>query len=428
MNKINVLPLYDNIKDGDYFEPIKLLSKQFKNIKYFKTLLDKKKVNEYVLLMYILCRKDIRICITNNKNNSLEKKSIYYKKLSLKNPNQKNNFAILLSFFDKNKYNDIIKKINKNIIHIFFCNHTISNNKKLDIIFVTKNFFETVIHSKFLLDKLAIKYLKYQNLKNSLKLKNSIKNYTDFVNYVYNKLSLLEIETLFLCSGIVSFYFGLREFTDFDIFLLDYNKSNDIHKILTKSNFDIDIYSDNKKIKTKYIKSLFVDKIFHDAMKNIDNINNYDDIFFNPKCYINFFGIKIVNVKYNIYWRYVRGRPSSLSELIAYIIKLKINVPLFRIPRVNYLTPYLIEKNKNNNSKDVKRSYREYTYLKKILNSNKYKNKYKILKVNVKENVFINTIKFYLLTKYGIKMDKNKIKDLINKNIKSIEKIKDIIL
>ena len=189
-----------------------------------------------------------------------------------------------------------------------------------------------------------------------------------------------------------------------------------------KSGFDIDMTTTSKLIKQnkQALTSTYLEKILQKGMYLVDGIKDFNEMYFNPICFIQFLGVKIINPMYNIFWRYTRARPSSMAEFIAMILKLKLNVPLFEIPKTNYITPYYT----NTNSKEiVERSPSEYKF---YIESIKKKNKQEHQETPVNQKKFIKTTKFYLQKRYGLKMPEQKILNIIKNHTHHITKLKKI--
>ena len=64
---INIKPLFENIKDDDYFEPIKQLDKYFSPCDYFKKVLQHNKLTDVVKMKYIMCKPDIKCIFVKKK-------------------------------------------------------------------------------------------------------------------------------------------------------------------------------------------------------------------------------------------------------------------------------------------------------------------------------------------------------------------------
>ena len=398
----------------------KSLIKKELDIDNIKNTLDNK------MLYYILCRPNSKIIVSTKKLDNIGKKSFYMKFVNLFLTYQiVDNFKIMLSLFNYNKYEYIngIPFSKGDELFIYFyeddLNDTDVSKETKNILIKTDNFMETIMYAKMLLNENTYKYLDIQNLRNIWRYKDSINKYIKFVEYIYKNMTLLEIEFLILSSGIVTFYLGVREFGDFDIFIYNNEYTQTIYKKLTDSNFELDICTLSKLIKYKEqpVTCLFLENIFKESMKYMDNINNYNELYFNPICFVQFFGIKIINPRYNIFWRYIRARPSSMSELIAMIIKLKIKVPLFEIPKYNYETLYFV--NNPNSKETVKRSPSEYQFYLDAIKLKKTSNK----QIPLNENKFIKTTKYYLKQKYNINLNENEIKNIIKDNTNTKNKI-----
>ena len=432
MNSINILPLFPNIKKGDYKTPLKTYLKFYKKDPSNKKLKSKLKQQKQTtckqcstkdneMLYYTLCRPKSKLVVSSTKLEELEKISYYTKHVKLP-PMKKaiNNFQTLLSLLNYNKYIHIKKIQNIHEIYIYlFEDDEEQTIKTMNTILVkTRNFIETVLYAKMLLNENTYKYLDIQDLTHIWKCKGCIMKYRSFVEYIYKNMSLLEIEFMILSSGLVTFYMGVREFGDFDGFIYANKYAPVIYKKLVDSGFDVDICTKSNLVtyEEQHFTWLFVENIFKEAMKYMDGVNNYNELYFNPKCFCQFLGIKIMNPRYNVFWRYVRARPSGMAELIAMIVKLKLDVPLFEIPDYNYETPFFV--GKPNSKQTVERSPSEYKFYLDIAT-----NKTEVPKVPLNKKRFVKTTKFYLQKRYRLKMSEEKILKIIKDHANTRNKI-----
>ena len=88
LSKLKIKPIFSNIKDGDYFEPVKKMKEIFSKSIYLDKILNKNKINDFIILQYILCKNDIRLIISQDKEsirNMFKQKinPLCYKKLEI---------------------------------------------------------------------------------------------------------------------------------------------------------------------------------------------------------------------------------------------------------------------------------------------------------------------------------------------------------
>ena len=429
-SRIRVDPLFKYIKKGDFMKPFVKMRLLFPHVDYFQKILDKGVIDDDVFLKYLMCRPNMRIYIFNKKQNDLEKyKGIQYYKMFKLSDKKYHNLMLQLKSISK-YFNKINTKHHQRIhhLHVFFTEQKLDNQFQLrshpNLIHRSQFFLETIVNAKTILNPMSMEYLKYQDLSRMMKFKRSIKNLNKFMVWYYKNLSLLEMETILLYSGICPFSFGLRQFTDYDILTHESKFKQQIINKLKKYNDsdDIDIIDFNT---TKRYAHITILHILTDAGK-IYGGKNLSDCFFMPKLYYYFYGLKIVNFGINLYWRFIRSRPANLAEIAGYNKILNIKIPLFNVPKIKY----------NRNASKIDKTMigfsmpREFRYFKKyIIDSGLIEqDNLNINQEDVSRKIFIQTVLFYLKTKYYITVTMKDIEKMLTNVITTKTQLRNVLI
>lgn len=424
-----IKPMYDNIKYKDYFNPIKKYSKENNNV--FYDIIKKNKINDYVMQYYIKSTTDISIIViypSALKHPKLvdklikkleEKGDIHYTKdiemdyfmaynmlyqLYSTEERMKNNAHIQYKLRRLDFNNNLMNKI-KIIVYTLVNKDKPINGKSAEFKMELRNIFvqediKTTVYSPdqdayprgydylhisddnnqsyeyagIFFHENSLTFLKKQKtwrlleMHKTQKLMNFIKNF--FYDY-----SLNEFEKLMIFSSGVLFTYGIREANDIDCILLENNviKPSDIETKMIK---DIDI---TYKGTTKYNQE------WEDELNNrakLFGAKNYTELITNPKYYYYFMGFKIIRLKFDLILRFKRNRPAQLTDLL--VIRQMFNFGYkLKIP----------DKNITFNEKTMKD---EET----IINKDKY----------------LDTIKWYLETRYYIFISRDQVNQWINMN------------
>jgi endonuclease/exonuclease/phosphatase family metal-dependent hydrolase len=421
-----IKPLYENIKYKDYFIPIQNFYKE-NNIKNnINSIID-----DNVIHYYIKSRDDISIIIiypSALKYPKLikeliikleEKGDIHYIKDIKLNYLMAYNLIFQLYASEKRmkKNSDIMYKINR----LGFLNDNIEKEIKIIVytlkdktkpingksaefkmelrdIFVNEDIKSTIYekdddryprgydymhvsddinqsyeYAGIFFHKPSLKFLKKQRVwrmidytKTKL-LIDKLKNF--FYNYSQN-----ELEKLMIFSSGILYSYGIREANDLDCILLENEtiKSKDIEKL---NNEGLDITYTNH-------SQEWVDEL--NSRAKLFGAEKYEDLINKPKYYYYFMGLKFLRLKYDIKLRFKRSRPAQLTDLL------------------------------------IIRQFFNYKYDLSIPDKTKLydeKTKKDIISV-VDKKKYLETIKFYLLTRYFIKLDTEEIASWINNKIK----------
>ena len=432
-SNLKVRPLFRDIKEKDYLAPYKLLSSTLKT-DYYKKQIKSGKINDDIFLKYLMCRPKMRIYIFDKQQDFIEEfvDIDYYKKIIL-NQKKYSNLILQLKSITQ-KFDDIkVKTQQVHHLHIFFTEEDISKKYELEgnpeLLYQSKSFIESIINAKLLLNENSLKYLEYQRFDRIIKFKKSILKFNKFMVWMYKNMSLFELEIIITWSGIVSYSFGLRDFNDFDLFTELTNKNN-YNKITKKfltlrdKDLDIDIPDLNKK-NNKLILHLYIYKIQTDSLKLISNkqyTNSY--IYYNPKFYYYFYGLKLPNLITNTYYRFIRGRSSQCAELISYNKILNINIPIPKIPNNKYYIDRYINSHKQ--QEDYYIHDKEYDYYINAAKAIEFEPK--IMKETVNHLKYSKLVSNYLKNKYRFNMSENEVLNYLTKyGVSTISEFKEIV-
>lgn len=296
--KKQIKPMYNDIKDNDYFEPIKRWSKENDNI--FDDIIKKQKINDIIMQYYIKSKEDISIIVIypialKNKNLIIQmidelktKGTIHYTKDIGLNYYMAYNLIFQLYAYEKRmkRNSDIIYKINRlgfindnNIYNIkvivytlkdktkpisgekaeykmflrnIFLNHDIKITSYMpeedryprifDYLHISDDNNQSYEYAGLFLSENSLKFLRKQKswrileMHKTRKLINKIKEF--FYDYSQN-----ELEKLLVFSSGVLFSYGIRETDHIACFLLENNTIDPkiIDKFNSESKDTIDI-------------------------------------------------------------------------------------------------------------------------------------------------------------------------------------------
>jgi endonuclease/exonuclease/phosphatase family metal-dependent hydrolase len=429
-----VKPLFDDINEFDYYEPIIRLNKNNNYLNEYITInntqqkkslepiqLKQNEKNDLVMNYYIKSQKDLSII------------SVFPKALK-----QKNKVQIFLKELEENGTIYYIKDINLdyysmyNIIYQYYASeYRMKNNGNLtfkldrigfdinrtddikiivykhknkevpisgnsspfkmklreifleegnttyDYLHVSNDDNQTYEYSNMYFHAQTLKSLKRQQSWRLLYMYKSIQLFNKFKSFIY-KYSQNEVENSLLFSSAIIFSYGIREMNDLDIIMLpsplvDTSSIDEIKKDGT-----IDIY---------YPTSSLINKQWEDELNSRAEIlgaSNYQELINNPKHYYYFMGIKFLRLKYDILTRFRRGRPAQITDLLIirqlFGLKYMLTIPL-KTKEYNEIT-----------KKDEEK--------------------------NVDEEQFLGTVKYYLERRYFISLTTKQIKQwiLLNQN------------
>lgn len=287
---MHLRPMFDNI--NDYLEPIKKLSKYYKENNYYLTITEypckKQEDNDFVMLEYIKCNPNIFVisCWTILTKNTTDENIIkiiekygkvhYTKKVKMSKKALLNYMfwvydeftyqyrmdfitkkmeyiqsadenEILFIFLEskdakqmsgqgsltKNKIRDELKELMQNNTDIrgdkIIKDNLIRGN---DLIHINDYFYQTINYSQMILNDNTLNLLKEQNIENitnSFMIESSQKIET-LKKWMYNNMSLLEQQRLLIIGGVVLYAYGIKKSNDIDTI---YVGGDNIDKSLT---------------------------------------------------------------------------------------------------------------------------------------------------------------------------------------------------
>ena len=422
-----IKPLYDNVKYKDYFDPIKKYSKENDNI--FSEIIKKKEINDYVMQYYIKSSTNISIIVIYPmalKHPKLVDKLIkkltengdihYTKNIDMDYFMAYNMIYQLYSTEERMKMNTHIQyKIDRLGFNIDSVNqikivvYTLTNKEKpingksaefkmelrdiflqedikttsykpeqdeyprgYDYLHVSDDNNQTYEYAGLFFHENSLKFLKRQKTWRLIAMHKTQQLFNSTKNFFYD-YSLNEFEKLMIFSSGVLFTYGIREANDIDCILLE----NDVIKpsdVETKLNKDIDITYKG----TKEYNQQWEDELNNRA--KMFGAKNYKELIINPKYYYYFMGFKIIRLKFDLILRFKRNRPAQFTDLL--VIRQMFNLGYkLKIP----------EKNTTFNDKTKKDD-------ETIINKDKY----------------LDTIRWYLESRYHIIITKNQVDQWIN--------------
>jgi len=423
-------PLYTDINENDYTEPLKRLSNENKYLeKYIPK--NKNELNDTVIQFYIKSMKNISIlCVYPNSVTMNDQYEILIKRLKefgtihytkdisinyytaynliyqlyANEERMKSNAHILYKInrlgFKKDSVNKMqvivyslsekSKKENINIsgssaafkmeLRDIFVNEAIKNTKftedddryprGYDFLHISDNSNQSYEYASLLFHENSMNFLEKQKSWRLLEMSKAQENFNKLKDFIYS-YSMMELEKLLLNSSVTLYTHGIREANDIDGLLLENDKikSDDIKKINSNEILDIS-YRPN-----------FDDTWLNELNRRAKLLGaeNYQELVMNPKYYYYFMGIKIMRLKYEIIIRSQRRRPAQLTDLLIIRQMFKLNYQL-SIPDETLVYDDL-------NKKDV------------------------IEKVNKQK--YLQTVQFYIKTRYEINLTLEQIEEWI---------------
>jgi len=426
--KEKIKPMYENIKEFDFFKPIKNFSKEynikFKFIESNKKKLDQSNENDLVMNYYIKSSSNISIIffypkalkhpnITKKVIKLLEQNGsiyyekniemtyfmiynlifqLYYKEKRLKNPhniinkikrlgidfNDKKIIKILV-YKHKNKEEPI--NGNSSTFKMKLRNMYLDEDKKLkldnlklyDYLHVNNDDNEAYDYSGLLFNKNSLKILSRQQCWKIYQMESSINKFNLLKKFIYN-YSQKQIESLIIIGSGVLFSLGLREMNDVDCTIIENKKIIDLKQVNKYNNEGLlDIFIEGSEFYNKEYKKVL------DNRAKLVGAKDFKELIFNPKYYYYFMGLKFLRLKSEILIRLSRKRPAQITDLLVLRNLYNLNFPLI-IPKESVCY-------------------------------NKIKKQDIITKVN--PNKYYNTIKFYLKKRYFINLSIEQIQEWI---------------
>jgi len=430
-----IKPLYNNITEKDYFEPIKRFSKENKYIKV------PTKINDDVIHYYIKSMKNISIIIVypaalkhpkyveilieklkdkgdihyikdislnyymaynliyqlyaNEKRMKLNGQILYkINRLGFTNIDNINPIKIIVYSLNEKSIRDNINISGSSAnfkmeLRDIFVKEDIKTTKYspeddnyprgYDYLHVSDNSNQSYEYAGIFFHENSIHFLEKQKSWRLLEMSKARENFNKLKNFMYD-YSMLELEKLLLNSSVVLFTHGIREANDIDGMLLENTviSGDDIKKINNGEILDI---SYRPLFNDEWLREL------NDRAK-LMGASDYEELVLNPKYYYYFMGIKILRLKYDIKIRFLRQRPAQFTDLLIirqmFMLNYKLSIP------------------------ETTKTYNEET---KITDT-----------VNVDKSKYISTVQYYLKIRYEINLSIEQVKEWIEMTYVSNDK------
>jgi hypothetical protein len=450
----NLKLLFNNIKNYDYLEPIKLLSEYYKNSKpnYYELISKKYETAKLehplylydfdyeldeILLQYSKCIPNMSLLVTWPVCDINDiTKTHFYTELT-KNGNvhaikeivvtQKQLQGIIYQvYYNKSVFKqfDAIKskaercsnKSNRIFIILYVANDKRSitgtgapfkvqlrkmlkdNGSRKDLkdnlyLHITDNQTEVSELAQLFCNKNSMRLLQYQRLDRLTKMDfwRSLTFLMTFKSWLYSLIQPIDHIRFLLFSSVVLYTLGLRNMNDTDL-IVHYLPVDE--KTKTKRFFElIETYFENEKTKFPFVvdgvsmknhngwfvggEKEYLIEWFEKDWPALINASSMDDIILNPRFHYYFFGIKIISIEGDAKRRMHRGRPAAYADLIA----------------MNLLVD-----NKLEIQKVADGYWKNHVY-------------YKFTPKELSE--LVQKTQYYLGSRYRIKLDKNRIHDIL---------------
>ena len=415
-----IKPLFNDIKEGAYDEPLKRINNPYLN-KYLN-----KEPNDTMMNYYIKSMTDISIITVfpkalkqeSNMKKLYEKLKengiIHYTKELTVNFYTMYNISYHLYAHEKRmKLNShILYKINKlgftdihseHKILVIVYNHknndiqlkgnsspfkialrelfTLSPEDSLyDFLHANNDDNEAYEYANIFFNENTFRFLQKQQSWKILDMKHSIRLFNRLKDF-YHNYSLNVIENSIVFSSGILFSYGLREINDLDVIMLETDiKQQDVKEFNNENNkkkFELDIsYEKSPEFNEDWIKEL-------NTRAKMCGATDYKELILNPDFYYYFMGMKFLRLKCDIYTRFKRGRPAQITDLLILRQSLGLSYQL-----------------------SIPTETKTYDEEKKM----------DVIK-KVNENEFLKTIKFYLEKRYYISLSIENIKKWINNSL-----------
>ncbi len=367
----NVEPMFDNINEFDYMEPIKKLFELTKS-KYYENLIknyvipktesrldDMNKINpvdkDEIILQYIKCRPKTFIItlwnlltpITNEIIEFLGKNgNIYYvKKIKV---DSENLFNLYCQIYDEFTYNEIYERMKKKIewsklnqgddnyitVIVFdnindkklsgqgsefkreirnFCLESLKNKDLVqgeirgnDLLHINDYFYQTVEYAGLYFNENSLKLLNNFNAKNYFSnfFISSHLKFNTLRKWMYMNMTLENINRVCLMGSINLYKYGIRNIGDIDGLFIgnpDNIQEQELIENINSNFFDKDTkfeFADFGIKNSKYWRDSWEEK--NKEILDYFSLNSFEDIVYNPKYHLNFHGVKMYLIDFEI--------------------------------------------------------------------------------------------------------------------------------
>ena len=380
-----------------------LLHPNCNNKTYFKLLQDLDKIKNDLhnnnTNVKLICHKNIElsfnaICSLNYMINSYEKLLTlsdvqklsniqgYHKRNSLKNGNY---ICKCLVFYYENanankntdhKINLVIKKL-LNTRNATRTATIISNN----ITDISKTLFNWN-SLNFLEEQLLFRFIKIFST-SGIGIGEGYKFINNIKNYFTQNINVEDRERFMITGGGMIYIYGLRRPHDLDFFINKYPTK--LHTLCLNELINNDFINDDTKVEewdAVYPPLKWKDfyTTYHAQWAESVGGKSMLQCMINPVFHFYYMGLKFILLDLEIYRRNTRGRPAAVADIIAINKLLNKNIKINKIDKKVYIM---------------------------------YPGKEEVDLVTVDSNKFLSTVKFKLLSRFGIKKTTNELKHLI---------------
>ena len=198
-----------------------------------------------------------------------------------------------------------------------------SNYSGYDLLHINDHFYQTIECCELLLNNNSINLLDKQDtnkISQGLFIYDGHIKLQTFRNWIYNNLTLIDINKLCLTGGILLYAYGIRKLGDIDGFMINYG--------MTETNTEISelIHINFEEDKTKFPfvdiaveGSIYWDKTWSDKNNKIIKkfqISNLSEICLNPRYHMYFQGCKLYLLKFEIVRKLFRHNPLDYADFI----------------------------------------------------------------------------------------------------------------
>lgn len=402
-SKIFIKPLFQNVKKGEYLEPIRQWIKYFDD-DYHKKILKQNRKTDEVMMRYVQCRPFMRAVLSTE---TPSRKVNVVHKQPLNGWSKKQTETLLFELMSVRELDcDYKVKSSKPpplTVYFYELNRDIVLTPEdfPGAVYSTDNFLETILTAKSTLHKENLFHLEYMDVERFKTFNSSIKKMNQYLLTLYKNYSQLDLETIYHYSGIIPLSLGMRNISDIDAHILsstndDKRKkgSNGLESEIPKLlRFDIDLVPiRNIKAGYKYLFQTLIKKVIHD--------DDLDSAFYHPKMYYYFYGLKISDLRFFHTLRYFRNRPKAIAGLVYFHDQLQIKLPIPDIPT---------------DKLPAGRTYLTYPMIDILLKTGDLeKSELKNLQ-SFEESDFLRLVDKYLNMLFDLNLSRSKIKEIIQK-------------
>jgi hypothetical protein len=378
--------MFVDIDDYDYSKPIEKLAEYYNGKSYYTNILKSYSIpttktqlsdfdvisvfdRDLIMLEYIKCKKSVFILtLWPISYDSLSEfttylqnmGNIYYTKTVTLNKNgvrnlmfwmyNEFNFKSRLDFIDKKLEYSKVDEINNNITFIFFDNvnklqlsgqgskqKKIFRNKILeilkfdsdsirgnDVLHVNDFFSQTIEYSQMILNSNSLKLLENQNIDNYISgyFSPSQMSIQTYRKWMYDELSLLEMDRLVNMGGLILYAYGIRKSNDIDgVFVSIGNDSAESERMIEdvlytffhdkKTKFD---FADIGKEGSKYWRESWTEK--NKYLLNLFHLDTMVEVATNPTYHMYHNGLKLLTIDFEIMRKLIRSEVNDIGDFL----------------------------------------------------------------------------------------------------------------